>query len=70
MRWIIPDLTILFTHLPSPPFPHPSLQNVSNSPFQEEELDRYQRHCERSERRALSKQDVSEAKAKIAAATK
>ena len=31
-------------------------QNVSNSPFQKEELERYHRHCERSERRALSKQ--------------
>lgn len=48
----------------------PPLQNVSNSPFQTEELERYHRHCERSKRRVLSKQDVAETKGKIDAALK
>ncbi|GAX80452.1 hypothetical protein CEUSTIGMA_g7891.t1 [Chlamydomonas eustigma] len=45
-----------------------AMQNVSNSPFQDAELERYHRHCERADRKALSRLDVSEAKRKIEAA--
>jgi hypothetical protein len=38
--------------------------------FQPEELERYHRHCGKSIRTPLSKQDASDAKAKIEAAIK
>ncbi|KAG1655298.1 hypothetical protein FOA52_002457 [Chlamydomonas sp. UWO 241] len=45
-----------------------SMQNVSNSPLLEAEYERFVRHCSRSTRRMLTKQDVRDARKKIDAA--
>ena len=52
------------THTSSAP-PPPSLQNVSNKPFTDAEIERYHRHCGRTDGRPISKQQAAETKKRL-----